>query len=47
MKRTEPTQNGLVVKLEGEGMPKYKFSSDSGDMYVTINIHFPKTLSTE
>lgn len=45
--RAEPTSNGFVQKLNGEGMPKYKFSSESGDLYVRINIQFPQKLSNE
>jgi DnaJ-related protein SCJ1 len=44
VERKEPTQQGTVIKLADEGMPKYKFSSESGHMFVKINIVMPSEI---
>mmetsp|Transcript_56507 Transcript_56507/g.123850 ORF Transcript_56507/g.123850 Transcript_56507/m.123850 type:complete len:460 (+) Transcript_56507:75-1454(+) len=41
---TKPYQ---VIQLKGEGMPKYNFPSEFGDMFVTIKVSFPDKLSTD
>jgi len=42
--RYEVTQPGHVIKIEGEGMPKHQ-SSEKGDLYITVNIKFPRILT--
>lgn len=42
------SQGGKVLKLKGQGMPKYGSSSgERGDLYVTLQIKVPKSLSDE
>jgi curved DNA-binding protein len=40
------TQNGRSFKIKGRGLPKAN-SDDSGDLYATIRIRLPETLSDE
>jgi DnaJ-class molecular chaperone len=42
--RNDVTQPGHVIKIEEEGMPKHQ-SSEKGDLYITVNIKFPKILT--
>jgi curved DNA-binding protein len=39
------TQQGKVVKLSGQGMPKYNLPTQRGDLYVKFNIKIPKDLT--
>ena len=41
------TQNGKVVKLSGKGFPVYKKEGKFGDLYVTLNVKLPTTLSAK
>ena len=41
------TKPGEVEKIKGEGMPMYDYSSEQGDLYITYEVEFPKTLSSE
>lgn len=40
------TQNGKVLRLKGKGMPA-RSRSDTGDLYVTVNIEIPAKLTPE
>jgi curved DNA-binding protein len=39
------TQNGQVLRLKGQGMPSTSKSGERGDLYVTVEVQLPKTLS--
>ena len=39
------TKPGEVLKVEGEGMPVHKFPSQKGDLYITITVVMPKSLT--
>lgn len=41
------TNPGMIEKIKGEGMPKYEVSSEHGDLLVTYDVDFPKTLSSD
>lgn len=41
------TKPGDVIKVRGEGMPLHNFASEFGDLYVTITIAFPESLTEE
>ena len=41
------TKPGEVLKIEGEGMPIHKFPSQKGDLYITITVVMPTSLSAE
>jgi curved DNA-binding protein len=41
------TENGTVLKLKGQGMPKYSNLNERGDLYIKILITTPKNLSDE
>lgn len=45
--REKITQPGDTVKVVGEGMPVHNMSSDFGDLFVKLNVHLPKKLTTE
>ena len=38
--RNTVTQPGYVVRIKGEGMPQHNFSSEKGDLFVTIIVGF-------
>lgn len=40
------TQHGEVMRIEGEGMPKFGMPSDAGDLLVTFNIANPSKLTS-
>lgn len=40
-----PTQPFSIKKIEGEGMPHHKFSSQKGDLFIKFNIRLPDRLS--
>jgi curved DNA-binding protein len=41
------TQNGQVLRLKGHGMPAVGKPNETGDVYVTINVELPRTLTPE
>ncbi len=41
------SQNGSVVKLRNQGMPKRTGSEERGDLYVTIQVQLPTELNAE
>jgi curved DNA-binding protein len=41
------TQNGQVFRLKGHGMPPSGKSSDTGDLYATVDVQLPRTLTPE
>jgi DnaJ-class molecular chaperone len=41
------TQNGQVFRLKGHGMPATGHSSEHGDLYATVDVELPKTLTAE
>jgi curved DNA-binding protein len=41
------TQNGQVFRLKGHGMPKAGKPDETGDLYATVDVQLPKTLSAE
>lgn len=41
------TQNGQVFRLKGHGMPVSNKPDDTGDLYATVDVQLPKTLSAE
>jgi len=43
----EVIKNGEVKCIEGEGMPQHKNPFEKGNLYVTFDIEFPKSISEE
>jgi DnaJ-class molecular chaperone len=41
------TQNAQVFRLKGHGMPGLGKDKDAGDLYATVDVQLPKTLSPE
>ena len=41
------TQNGQVFRLKGHGLPPTGTSGEHGDLYATVNVELPKTLTPE
>jgi curved DNA-binding protein len=41
------TQNGQVFRLKGHGMPVVGKTGETGDLYATVDVELPKTLTTE
>ncbi len=41
------TQPGKILRLKGQGMPKYQSPDQKGDLYVKINLKLPVNLSNE
>jgi curved DNA-binding protein len=41
------TQNGQVMRLKGYGMPSRGAADERGDLYVTVNVQLPKSLTLE
>ncbi|HXP52696.1 MAG TPA: DnaJ C-terminal domain-containing protein, partial [Bacteroidia bacterium] len=39
------SENGQVLRLKGQGMPKFEKADEHGDLYAKINIILPKNLS--
>lgn len=38
---------GEVIRIEGEGMPQHNFPSQKGDLFVTITVVMPTSLSNK
>jgi curved DNA-binding protein len=41
------TQNGQVLRLKGHGMPAVGRQDDRGDLYATIDVRLPRSLTPE
>jgi curved DNA-binding protein len=41
------TQNGQVMRLKGYGMPTRGAADERGDLYVTVNVQLPRSLTPE
>src|SRR5262245_29275903 len=41
------TQNGQVLRLKGQGMPSTSKSGERGDLYATVEVQLPKTLTAK
>ncbi len=41
------TQNGQVFRLKGHGMPAVGKSGETGDLYATVDVALPRTLTNE
>jgi curved DNA-binding protein len=41
------TQNGQVFRLKGHGMPKAGKPDETGDLYATVDVQLPKTLTPD
>ncbi|KAK8795703.1 hypothetical protein WA158_000359 [Blastocystis sp. Blastoise] len=41
------TKPGEVIRLEGEGMPQHNFPSQKGDLFITVTVVMPKSLSNK
>jgi len=41
------TQNGKVMRISGQGMPRLRESQSRGDMYVTLEVALPTHLSPQ
>ena len=46
LKRVKPTNPGLKLKVDGEGMPKHIHSYETGKLEVTFDVEFPDSLSS-
>ena len=38
-------QNGKMIRVKGQGLPRYRSTNVRGDMYIKIQIETPKRLS--
>ncbi len=47
LKIPEGTQNGQVFRLKGHGMPQVGRPDDRGDLYATVEIQLPRSLTRE
>ena len=47
LKIPETTQNGQVFRLKGHGMPAVGKPDDRGDLYATVDVQLPRSLTTE
>ena len=47
LNRKKITKPGELEKISGEGMPLYDYPSDKGDLLITYQVEFPKTLTAE
>jgi DnaJ-class molecular chaperone len=47
LKIPETTQNGQVFRLKGHGMPTVGKPDERGDLYATIDIQLPRSLTAE
>ena len=43
----EGTQNGQVFRLKGHGMPQVGRGEERGDLYATVDVQLPRTLTRE
>jgi len=47
LKRSEPTVPSMVQRIVGEGMPMHNTPSEKGDLFVKLDVAFPRTLSAK
>jgi curved DNA-binding protein len=47
LKIPESTQNGQVFRLKGHGMPAVGKPDDRGDLYATVDVQLPRSLTKE
>jgi DnaJ-class molecular chaperone len=47
LKIPEGTQNAQVFRLKGHGMPKVGKPDDRGDLYATVDVQLPRTLTKD
>ena len=47
LKIPETTQSGQVFRLKGHGMPAIGKPDDRGDLYATVDVQLPRSLSKE
>jgi len=47
LKIPEGTQNGQVFRLKGHGMPAVGKPDDRGDLYATVDVQLPRSLTEE
>jgi DnaJ-class molecular chaperone len=47
LKVPSSTQNGQVFRLKGHGMPAVGKAADPGDLYATVNVELPRSLTPE
>jgi curved DNA-binding protein len=47
LKIPEATQNGQVFRLKGHGMPAVGKPDDRGDLYATVDVQLPRSLTKE
>ncbi len=47
LKIPEGTQNGQVFRLKGHGMPQVGKADDRGDLYATVEVQLPRTLTKD
>jgi molecular chaperone DnaJ len=47
LKIPETTQSGQVFRLKGHGMPSVGKPDDRGDLYATVEIQLPRSLTKE
>ena len=47
LKIPEGTQNGQVFRLKGHGMPAVGKPDDRGDLYATVDVQLPRSLTKE
>jgi len=42
-----PTQNGQVFRLRGQGLPTAGKTEESGDLYATVDVTLPTSVTQE
>ena len=47
LKIPETTQSGQVFRLKGHGMPSVGKPDDRGDLYATVEVQLPRSLTKE
>jgi curved DNA-binding protein len=47
LKIPEQTQNGQVFRLKGHGMPQIGKPDQRGDLYATVDVQMPRSLTRE
>ena len=47
LKIPEGTQNGQVFRLKGHGMPRIGKADDRGDLYATVDVQLPRSLTRD
>jgi DnaJ-class molecular chaperone len=47
LKIPETTQSGQVFRLKGHGMPALSSSGEKGDLYATVEVQMPRSLTKE